>query len=154
MEQEHGQEHENEKFEPLRAACDFTYLNAHKNEARTFADQALDVRHPEFVQALKIKGYLGDKVNAQILEQAFKFDHACRDEALLYLSKIRIPELERLIIGLINTELERSDPFDQGIYWMIKALKTMDTETARLFLSNLRLDSKIKSDHIATSAFS
>lgn len=133
------QKDENGKFEPLRAACDFTYLNDHENEARAFADQALDVNNPEFVQALKIKGVLGDRVDTSVLQKALGFDRACRDEVLFYLSKVRVPELCDAVIALIDAELKKEGVFDNEIYWMIKALKTMDTETARLYLSNPRL---------------
>lgn len=146
-------EGENPEFDPLLAACDLKYLFAHADEAKVFADRAMNVEDPGFVQALKIKGVLGDRVDVSVLREALGFDRACRDEVLFYLSKVRVPELCNAVIALINAELEKEGNFDNEIYWMIRALKTMGMSSAEFYLSELNSHPKIVDDPVAMAAF-
>ncbi|MBI4235154.1 hypothetical protein HY604_02545 [Candidatus Peregrinibacteria bacterium] len=137
-----------EVFEPLKAAVDPTYLFSHVDAARAFADEALDLKRPDFVQALKIKGVLKERVDFRLLLQALDCDRACRDEVLFYLSRVSVHELEGQVIEFINIELERDGEPDAAIYWMIRALVCMNTKTARFFLDGLRNHPKIRGDEV------
>jgi HEAT repeat protein len=125
------------QFDPIEACKDPTYLTKRTTEAKSFSDLHMEIDDIHFVQALHLKGALGEKVDSALLKKALADDRSKQIEVLFYLSRVGMPELAEEVITLITDELKNSDPDIEILYWSIIALAKTKTPQAKLYLKGL-----------------
>lgn len=141
-----------QQFDELKACTDPDYLETHQTEAADFAGKNLTVENIHFIQALHIQGALGRKVDKTLLVEALGDSEDVVSEAIFYLARVSIPEMDDTLAVLLNKELEGKELDHGKIYWLISALIRTGTTRAKLFLKGLLNNKALKDDEIINVA--
>lgn len=135
-----------EPFDEIKACTDVTYLTKRTDEARTFAETNLSVENINFLQALRIKALLGERVDPEILRGALA-ENRLRDGAIFYLSNVPTPEMDQGLIELLNERLAE-EKLDSEIFPLIRALIGTGTTKAKFYLKGLIAREELKNEPI------
>ncbi|MEK7086114.1 MAG: hypothetical protein AAB953_03830 [Patescibacteria group bacterium] len=126
-----------EQFDGIRACTDPKYLDENLDAAAKFANGNLQIDNINFIQALHIKGALGEAIDLDLLTEALNRGETVQREVIFYLARVQIPQMDQRIISLLNEALEGNELDTGKIYWLIYALIETETQEAKFYLKGL-----------------
>lgn len=137
-----------EQFDGIRACTNPKYLDENLDAAAKFANENLQIDNINFIQALHIKGALGEAVDPDLLIEALNKGETVQKEVVFYLARVKIPQMDQHIISLLNQELEREEIDTDRVYWLIYALIKTDTQEAKFYLRGLMKHKRLQDSPI------